>query len=54
MEGLGGTSGDRARFMGRKRSGVRRSRDFPDMAGVGNGRCVPHLLEAGKPSQIIL
>jgi len=33
---------------------VRRSRDFPDLAGVGNGRCVPHLPEAGKPSQIIL
>jgi len=40
--------------MGRESSGVRRSRDFPDLAGVGNGRCVPHLPEAGKPSQIIL
>ena len=49
MEGLRGTLGDRALFMGCERSGVRRSRDFPGLAGVGNGKCVPHLPEAGKP-----
>jgi len=54
MEGLRGTLGDRACFIGRERSGVQRSRDFPDLAGVGNGRYVPHLPEVGKPLQIIL